>query len=742
MKRGIIKVDARHTVRNMRSAIQGSVIRALVELITNADDSYIRMENAKHKVSGVIEIIYHKKSYTLGVFGVRDEAEGMDADTVERCFTVYGGSTSGLKTGKRVRGYFGQGAKDALGGMKDGRVCTVKDGNFVECKIFLDHEEPMYEISDAVNAKSDIRKTHSILGNGTVAYFSAESPAVVVPQFDTIHEDLANNHQLRKIMTNPNRKVILTNINSRESRPIRYALPSGKEILSDRFPLKYASYPEIPVSIKMYRADYELTQFGDNRTGGLLIIDEANAVLDLSLFKFNNEPLASRFYGEVKIENFRQLLDAEEPVLQDDRTGLVPRHPFCQKLISEIEKRIDIKVKEEAARKEQENQNKIDQEETQRFSKAFNFLNQIAEVEAKQVQNLGQLGATDQEPPNGFCLYPDSAEITVGKLYSLELALNTKVVHHGSKIALRSSHPKINIKTPEITISKEDGTGILRKFITIEGVEPNVRGIIKASVGSLETASTINVIPEKEVLYSEGMVFQPESITLYPNQPKRIHLLVYVKMIEGGSRIRLTSDNPAVHISKHDITASEKDSMRNVAKYELEVWGDGVGETAIIQAECNETFYALMQVKVVSKEEREDKARKGMFSEPWYDYGLEPLQRSSYSAENGKVIIYVNFPTILHYLGANREFAKSLPAQVLVADLVAERCFLEIAKKKAESASVVRAGAVHDLIQRYSFELSRKYGKKVHEHLVDQEALKKSKSQAKTDGLTKTFAHR
>ena len=46
MERGIIEVDPRHTIRRIKTAMQGNVIRALAELITNSDDSYIRLEDS------------------------------------------------------------------------------------------------------------------------------------------------------------------------------------------------------------------------------------------------------------------------------------------------------------------------------------------------------------------------------------------------------------------------------------------------------------------------------------------------------------------------------------------------------------------------------------------------------------------------------------------------------------------------------------------------------------------------
>src|SRR3990172_11348158 len=168
MERGIIKADDRHTVRRIKTAMQGNVIRALVELITNADDRYIRLEDEKPPIhKGVIEILYEKEGYH-GLFTVRDHAEGMSIEDVGNSFKKYGAATSGMKTGKRVRGYFGQGAKDALAGMVDGRICTFKDDIFVECRLYIENGKPMYEFSDAIPATVSLRSAHRIGANGTI----------------------------------------------------------------------------------------------------------------------------------------------------------------------------------------------------------------------------------------------------------------------------------------------------------------------------------------------------------------------------------------------------------------------------------------------------------------------------------------------------------------------------------------------------------------------------------------------
>jgi hypothetical protein len=729
MERGVIEADPRHTIRRIKKAIRGNVIRALVELITNSDDSYIRMEEENKGHDGLIEIVYKKESY-CGLFAVRDHAEGMSIDEVRNGFKKYGAATSGLKAGKSVRGYFGQGAKDALASMAEGKICTFKDGYYTECKLFIEDDKPIYEISGPTLCNQVIRDTHKIYENGTVAYFKADPRnSVTVPQLNTVQEELSKNYLLRRIMTNPSRRIYLIDGETGKKRLLRYQFPQGREILSEDFSIQFSKYGSFPIHISIWRAERELTQIGDDRDGGLLITDDKNAVLDISLFKYENEPLASYFFGEVRIGQFRRLLENEEGVLREERDGLDVKHPFCSTVVTEIEKRLELKVREEKLRRQREAQSKIDIEESIRYKNAIRMINEIAELEAQTVTNLGtNLSDRIEDPPDGFSLYPKSANITVGKRYAFEIRLNTNIVRHGSIIRTSCSNPRIKILTPNIHISMDDGDGIIRKYITVEGSEPNVNGTLRAETSNRFSEAKISVIPEKKVLLDEGMVFQPESVTLRPNQPRKVYLLVYIKIIEDGSRIKISSDNESINVSDIEIVINESDAVRHVAKYEIEVWGDGDGQDGMITAECDEHI-ALLEVHIRSKEMDQKQGHKGMFSEPDFNFDPEPLQRTSYSEETGKVIIYVNFPSVQLYLGEDCKFKKTLPAQVMIADLVAERCFYEIAKKKVlNSGAVIRPEAVQDRIQRDAFELSRKYGRKLHEVLVDQNLLTQAKS--------------
>jgi len=583
-----------------------------------------------------------------------------------------------------------------------------------------------------------LRSEHGIDSNGTIAYFSADPERNQrVPQFDKLFQCLANHWRLRKIMTNRKRKVFLINEGEKqEKRRLTYGIPSGKEVHAEQFSVSVDGHGDFQIHFSLSRAETELSQSTEEREGGLLILDEAESVLDMSLFKYDNEPLASRFFGELVIGRFRQLLESEEPVLKEERDGLDRSHPVCRAIISEVEKRIDHLVKEEQ-RRQREVQSGIDVEENRRYRDAFKILNEIAELEV-DVVNLGQ-EPTDQisPPPNGIGIYPESAHITVGKRYVFQIRMDTGVVRPGSVVKVSCSNGKVRLLSKsEFTVPPPEEDNLAKWHITVEGSEAGACATLSASVGKHAAEATIVVDAEKgesEDLLSEGLVFRPQTLTVRMNRVRKAVLRVYVKIIEGGSRVSLTSDNESIHVSPDSIVVNEADARRHVAEYEVEVWGDRLNATGLVTAQM-ESSIALLEVRVRKDDEDEKKKPgKGMFSEPYFDLlDPEPLQRSSYSRETGRVIIYAHFPSVKHYLGEGCRHKKTLGAQILIADLVAERCFLEVAKEKVERSAILGTGEQRTArIQSETQALSKRYGHRVHTILVDQSLLNEDRAKLK-----------
>lgn len=101
-----------------------SIEKALVELITNSDDSYTRMEAAGQGVPGRIQVMYERHQ-AGAVVVVTDQAEGMPFDQAISIL-AYGAAQSPLARGEgEARGYFGRGLKQAIFGLGHGWIETI-----------------------------------------------------------------------------------------------------------------------------------------------------------------------------------------------------------------------------------------------------------------------------------------------------------------------------------------------------------------------------------------------------------------------------------------------------------------------------------------------------------------------------------------------------------------------------------------------------------------------------------------
>ncbi len=739
METFVVKADQRLLARLVRAGAQGNAIRALLELISNSDDSYRRLQREGHEHDGIIEVLYGKDG-RCGTFAVRDYAEGMSHDQMVTAFQNYGAATSGLKEGQSVTGFFGTGAKNALAGMTDGQIYSFKDDSYCALHIFLDGNALKGELKGPLPGNFHVRDEHGIQNNGTVAYFQADpEKGQRVPRFDTVHSELANHWRLRTIMMNKERKVLLVDLADRKrKRRLRYSPPGGEEIFNERLVVKTDTHGEYGVHLSVFRSESELQTTGDDRVGGILITDEFDVALDMSLFKYERDSFATHLYGYAVFDGFRNLLAREEPVLDEKRDGLNRNHPVCDAVTATLEDRLGLIIRDEAKR-QKESASKIDDEERGRYRNAFKVLNEIAETEAEEVSNLGQEHTdTVEPPPEGLCIYPDSAHLTLGKRYTLEVRVDCNKYAPGTTIHVGASSQKLGILSKtEIVVPKSKKDRIFRRFVIVQGMEVG-RATLSATIGENVQQATIHVEPEKEEnehLFTHGMIFRPETLTVRLNRPRKSLLRIYTKIVPDGTVITLSSDQESVHIEPAEIVVSDNAAKRHVAEYEVDVWGDEPNVDAMVVAECIEAD-ALLEVKARAQEGRVGPKGSGMFNaEPHFDQDdPEPLQRTSYSRETGRITVYANFPSLRHYLGDRLQYRKTLAAQVLIADLIAERSFFEMARAKKRDVAI-SPEAFTERIQRDVQEYSRKHGERVHKALVDSTLFKKDRCKSGAENI-------
>ncbi len=255
-----LEYDDRVAIQQADQAIRKDVIRALVELVTNSNDSYHRLEDAGQKVSGSI-IIEVQRRHSNSVVRVRDLAEGMSEDQMDAKVGKYGGETSGFKQGRSVRGFWGRGMKDSFYGLGHGTVQSVYEGKFNRCSLSIVAGTPTYERERPIRATRVLRKQYDVpSGNGTVVEVIVSRSDVRFPQFDNLRQSLARHFELRAIMENPHRTVLLRELDGRgkveQEIQLAYKAPIGIQVLDKTF--EVPGYPA-PLHIEVFRSDTPLS---------------------------------------------------------------------------------------------------------------------------------------------------------------------------------------------------------------------------------------------------------------------------------------------------------------------------------------------------------------------------------------------------------------------------------------------------------------------------------------------------
>ena len=179
-----VQPDKRLHDHVMDSAM-GDVIDALVELITNADDSYGRLYRAHHRPTNRGPILIERCEQRKGANSflvVRDRAEGM---TLERMVEVLR-SPGALTSSSGDRGYMGRGAKDCarFGSLT---VESINDGRYYAC-VLTKRAKDVIPQTDGGKADEATRTRVGVPhGNGTQVTLEV-GEEYKIPQIKTLSE--------------------------------------------------------------------------------------------------------------------------------------------------------------------------------------------------------------------------------------------------------------------------------------------------------------------------------------------------------------------------------------------------------------------------------------------------------------------------------------------------------------------------------------------------------------------------
>lgn len=342
MAQAEVPVDQR--VIDIDSRRFASIEKALVELITNCDDSYIRLEKAGAQVAGLIRIKYERHQ-AGALLVVADQAEGM---SFERACAIlaYGGAHSPLARGEGGgRGYFGRGLKQAVYGLGHGWIETIHAGRFSRIDLFRS-ENGGYLYEDRGGdrqAKAADYSRLNIVDGGTQVTIVVENAHVHIPHYQSVIQAVANNIYLRDMLTR--RNVELLNVQQGKETghrtPVRYdGSPAILLLGPDQVGRFIYQQGEYPFTLTLKRAQgVELTLKGDERTNGLVILS-GMAVLDCQLFDYENQKGTEYLFGTVRCPALIEKLGQGMAIISDEREGLNPKNPFVAAFSQAVSKMI------------------------------------------------------------------------------------------------------------------------------------------------------------------------------------------------------------------------------------------------------------------------------------------------------------------------------------------------------------------------------------------------------------------
>ena len=366
-----------------------SIEKALVELITNSDDSYSRLEHAGPLISDKI-IISYERHQNGALLTVCDHAEGMSFPQIHAVLS-YGGAHSQMACGEAGgRGFFGRGLKQAIYGLGYGWIESVQAGMLSRVDLFR-AEDGQYLFEDWDQDKPAEAQDYSRLGipldsNGTRVHIVVDNPQTNIPYFASLVTAITNNIYLRDILQR--RTVEIINLNKkgrhRTCLQLKYEEPESELLIGPEeqggFMYKARSYW---YSLTLKKASHtDLVLKGDERTNGLLVIS-GTAVFDCQFFQFENQLGTEYLFGSVICPALAEMLASGHSVISDEREGLNLKEPFVAAFADAVSHRIADVVKREQIRLSHVDHATTSRRTQNLIERLLQRVNQIASQELK-----------------------------------------------------------------------------------------------------------------------------------------------------------------------------------------------------------------------------------------------------------------------------------------------------------------------------------------------------------------------
>jgi hypothetical protein len=665
----VVKDAHRKRERDLKDSLKRDLVAYISEILTNADDSYRRLENKNLRSIDeikeiLIEIKEDRRKKGEFVVSITDQAEGMSEDELRSKFKDYGADKAEGQL--HTRGLFGQGAADVLfNASSEQRTAIIesfKDGKLTKAKFNYDkHDENLKKVEfEEVDRKGSqleiIRQSLGIVSNGTKVTFGIPSRVKYNPK--TIINEIESYPFFKFLLNNPYRKVIL----KLENETVEHRLNSAqhqlveKPLFKKEFSITYKDYL-LNCKLMLWQIDKKIIKHD------ILVIDQHQVIYDDHFFGFDTNPKAKNLGGLLEIKDFykvlRNELNAEDPIaiITDNRKGFDTSQEFYQLLKNELIKIINPKLDEIG-----EDIDEVDISANKKISEMIKKLNSYF------VKNMPEeIPYSGKEkgilpPEQGLAFVRDEMSLTVSKKYMIILLINSNIVTDQNPIKLTSENLSIiSLSQDSISFRKEEANvyGLVIKRFLIEAKtfsESPIR--ITANSGVIYTHALIKPI-EYEIHYPEnGLEFFPNRIKHKPSRNHMGDLYVDMKRFSQGNIILIQASEPYVTIENREISLKESDFDSNgIAKLKVLFYGGELGDRYSVIASIGETKTSL-RVEIKESQKSESDGTLGLISSIKFHSDYENKHEQAKFSKTDKVLMINRVNPINKTMWSNINFLK------------------------------------------------------------------------------------
>ena len=695
-KRGRITVEDRAWQQDAAQAMGTDPVAAVIELVTNSDDSYQRLGNVKN--GRILIDITRRRRPSPTTLVVSDRAEGMTYAELEERLGGAGRETSGFDAAMPVRGMFGRGAKD-LSHFGPVRWESKRNG-----------EHTAFEIPNKGGASLD----YTIEPLGVVSRRDHETEVRLtighsfrVPRHDTLLQRLPRHYALRPILRDrEGRLVLLGQGEGREKDKLVYQEPRGRSLASGlRVPIE--GYPDCFADVSLWEADETLEdgEPWEYWKHSLLVTSGRSAhevFHDSALAREPNARYLGRLFGTADVPAINDLIrefesarrSGQEPSVQNptelvrrDRRGLSTEHPFVTALHAALDGVLRPHV-ERLREQSEHSQGGVAPNLRRRLDAVGQLLGRYLEEENQT--ELPGTGMQGDLPEPGLTLVPPRCIALPGKAARTLVRYRPTGDTAYKSVEVLLDHGDTEMSTQTLELDPRDG--YWSKTLTVDGRDAGARTEVLAVVGNDEATGTIEW-EERETDEVEELQFERASYVVREGSERKLRLLGPIDLAAQDIRPEVSiAGDPGITM-KSSAFVFGVDAKRNCAVCIITVTGRGVGARARVTAR-------------VGADEAKTALHVGSRGVSGLHIDFEdadPAYRSRLDHDEGTLWVNRAHPVVKRYLGARTDDTsaqdsvhfRTMLAELLVAAVV--RYQLQERYQEPVDASVVFTAYQQDL---------------------------------------------